>query len=105
VSPKGTRDLRGWVAAQDPAAPDAFLELVDSGTPAREPAVLDTLLSEARSALEDALAEEGERRGAFRLLAADAYLTYASELALETQDPAVVLKRIVAEVVAEAEDG
>ena len=97
--------LRAWAAAQKPTAPDAFLELVEESAPAPERSTQGTLMSEAGAALRDALAGRGERRGAFRLLAADAYLTYACELAVESQSPETVLERIVSEVVAEAEEG
>ena len=100
-----TQDLRAWVAAQEPPAPDAFLELVEERAPSQERTTLDRLMSETRVALRDALAGRGERRGAFRLLAADAYLTYACELAIESSDPESALERIVSEVVAEAEEG
>jgi hypothetical protein len=63
------------------------------------------LLHEAGVALRDALAGRGERRGAFRLLAADAYLTYACEAALDSQDASAALERVVQKVVAEAEVG
>jgi hypothetical protein len=63
------------------------------------------LLERAREALRDALSGEGERRGAFRLLAADAYVTYACEVALDSQDPTAALERVVEGVVAEAEVG
>jgi hypothetical protein len=99
-----SQGLRAWVAAQEPPAPDAFLELVEERAASQKPTTLDTLMSETRVALRDALGERGERRGAFRLLAADAYLTYACELAIEGPDPEVALERIVAEVVAEAEE-
>jgi hypothetical protein len=99
-------DLRGWLVEQQPPVPEAFLKLVDaekssvSGRP-----LGDELLARARAALRDALAGEGERRGAFRLLAADAYVTYACDLALDSRDPTAALEQVVEGVVAEAEVG
>jgi hypothetical protein len=108
LSLKGGRDLdlRGWLVEQQPPVPEAFLRLVDaevssaSGRPLAE-----ALLGLAREALRDALAGEGERRGAYRLLAADAYVTYACDVALDSRDPTAALEQVVEGVVAEAEVG
>jgi hypothetical protein len=49
-----------------------------------------------RDRLEAALARPGRvRESAFRLLEADALLTYACEAALEAEDPAGALRRIL----------
>lgn len=92
-------DLRGWLAGREPPVPAALLRHLD-GTSAHAGAdLLETLLVAARRALEDARAGEGERRGAFRLLAADAYLTYACEVALEREDASDRLREVLERVV------
>jgi hypothetical protein len=60
-----------------------------------ESEALEVLLAGGVGALRDALAGVGERAGAFRLLAADAWVTYACERALEEADPATALRRIL----------
>ena len=97
------RSLLDWMRSQDPIAPEAFLRLLElqlQGT--LRPELLDALIAEARSALGDALAGEGERQGAFRLLAADALLTWAAEAALDTEDPEAALRLVLQAVLDEA---
>ena len=98
--------LRAWLLEREPKIPAALLRHLDGAHSQFSPdELLETLLAEAEKALEDARAGEGERRGAFRLLAADAYVTYACEVALEGDDPAARLTQIVERVVREAEEG
>jgi hypothetical protein len=98
--------LQAWLAEREPAVPAALLIELGGERAAVAPGSLcETLAAEARSALADVRTGAGERRGAFRLLAADAYLTWASEVALASDDPAAALLRIVQEVVNEAEAG
>ena len=98
--------LRAWLLEREPPVPGALLRHLDGAHSRVTPdELLDTLLGEAEKALEDARAGEGERRGAFRLLAADAYVTYACEVALEGDDPAARLVQVVERVVREAEEG
>jgi hypothetical protein len=99
-------ELAAWMADREPPPPGALLaHMADAPeVPADADPALDALLSVARRALRDALAREGERDGAFRLLAADAYLTYACEIALESSDPGGALLRVAEAVVAEAEE-
>jgi hypothetical protein len=60
------------------------------------PAGWQALLSETRVALGRALAPEGRpRKGAFDLLAADGFATWACEAALETDDPDAVLRELI----------
>jgi hypothetical protein len=102
----GAPDLRAWVAGQEPAVPQAFLRLVQADTHGSPERPLDQrLLAEARGALRDALQGSGERRGAYLLLLADAYLTYACQLALDSEDATASLEQAVEGVVAEAEVG
>jgi hypothetical protein len=59
-------------------------------------ALEDQLAEEARKRLAEARAELGRvRESAFRLLEADALLTYACEAALERDDPRDALRRIL----------
>lgn len=96
--------LSAWMAERDPP-PAAFRPHLASTDPcAGEGDLVDALLAEARRALRDALAGRGERSGAFRLLAADAYLTYACEAALEGDAPGSALLAIVQGLVAEGEE-
>ena len=61
--------------------------------------MLDRLTARGRSRLDEARAEPGRvRESAFRLLEADALLTYACEAALESDDPATALRRILTAV-------
>lgn len=83
-----------WLAGRSPAPPPDLAEALS--------------VEDARGALEDALTiEAGERlaaaraklgrvrASAFRLLEADALLTYACEAALEREDPEPALRRIL----------
>jgi hypothetical protein len=81
------------MAARRPVPPsDLAGALVFDGDPSA-----DALSSEARSRLAVARARTGRvREGAFRLLEADALLTYACEAALEHDDPEAALRRILA---------
>jgi len=76
-------DVRAWLAERTPRPPDALdLPVASADVP------LTRLLADAgATALERALAERGERRGAFDLLAADALITYACEAAASAADP------------------
>ena len=98
-------DLRSWVSSREPPVPEAFLRLVHPGSSSEAEPSAEALLAEAGSALRDALSGTGERRGAFRLLAADAYLTYACELVVASEDPARALERVALGVVEEAVEG
>jgi hypothetical protein len=87
--------------------PEALLRHFGDGEPPASTSAeaLGALLSEAHAGLRDACAGRGERRGAFRLLAADAYLTYACEAALDRGDPSGDLRTMVSRVAREAEEG
>ena len=89
--PPPVSDMRAWLAGRSPRPPDALSLSVADG-----PGDLAGLLTDTGvAALERALAEAGERRGAFELLAADALLTYACERAAEAPDPEAELLRIL----------
>lgn len=87
-------DLRGWLASRRPTPPpdlaDALAVEGGEGSPT-------SLLTEAGlERLAAARARPGrDRESAFRLLEADALLTYACEAALESDDPRAELRRIL----------
>jgi hypothetical protein len=97
--------LTEWLVGREPAAPAAMVVHLDGARPTSAADPLAALTNEARAALDDARRESGERRGAFRLLAADAYLTYACEAALDASDPRAALLGLVGRVVEEAGNG
>lgn len=83
--------LQAWLATRTPSVPGAFRVWMRPGHP-DDPASVEALAREAEEALDRALAPAGRpRRGAFDLLAADGFLTYACEAALEEEDPADAL--------------
>jgi hypothetical protein len=84
-------DVRAWLAGRSPRPPDALALSVPQGPGS----VAERLTDAGVAALERALAEAGERRGAFELLAADALLTYACERAASSADPEAELLRIL----------
>jgi hypothetical protein len=91
-------DLRAWLAGRTPRPPDALPLPIAEGSGA----VTDRLADAGAEALERALEQKGERRGAFELLAADALLTYACESAAgphpeggEAPDPEAELLRVL----------
>ena len=58
--------------------------------------IVEALANEAAAALAFALEPHGrERAGAFDLLAADGFLTWAAEAALETDDPDAALAALI----------
>ena len=101
----GASALAAWIVRREPQAPEALLGRTADQVRVPEPldGAVDALVEAARSGLADARRRIGERRGAFRLLEADACLTYACEAALDATDPTRLLGRILDGVVAEAE--
>ena len=88
--------LADWLAARTPKVPEPFREYVTFVDPDRTPVSPEdrvaALTSEARAALGRARARDAaDRAGAFDLLAADAWATWAAEAALETEDPVAAL--------------
>jgi len=75
--------LREWIASRQPPVPKAFSDYMRPAQPDATAGV-DALVAEARRALDFALQGGArERRGAFDLLAADGFATWACEAALE----------------------
>jgi hypothetical protein len=102
-APAAGRTLRDWLSEREPAVPAALLAQMGGERPlALAEPPLEALAVEARAGLRDARVGAGERGGAYRLLVADAYLTYACEVALASGDPAGSLQRVVHQVVSEA---
>jgi sRNA-binding protein len=88
-----------WMASRRPAPPPDFAAALDFGAAAG--ALEDQLAEEARRRLAQARAKLGRvRESAFRLLEADALLTYACEAALEREEPRAALQRILDATVA-----
>ena len=87
-------DLKGWLAGRSPAPPDALpLPVSDA---AGDPEV--RLMDAASDALDRALAGRGERGGAYDLLAADAWVTYACEHAAAAEDPEAALLQVLGRI-------
>jgi hypothetical protein len=83
-----------WLAARRPAPPSDLAARMDLAPIAG--ALQDGLAADGRARLELALARLGRvRESAFRLLEADALITYACEAALELDDPEAALRRIL----------
>ena len=88
--------LETWIASRTPPVPSAFRPWVLPASPRREvpthEATVDALVEEAHVALARVLAREPQDRdGAFDLLAADAFATWAAEAALDVDDPETAL--------------
>ena len=97
--------VAAWLAAREPAPPAQLAEALSAvlaeempraRSGGRESGLSEALTELGRACLEQALARPGrERESAYRLLEADALLTYACEAALEEADPVGSLRRIV----------
>ena len=87
-------ELGAWLAGRTPAPPDALPLPVRDGP--GDPGA--RLIDAALAALDRALDGDGERKGAYDLLAADGLLTYACEHAAAAPDPDAELLRIVERV-------
>lgn len=87
-------DVRGWLASRQPSPPPDLAEALEverSGS-----SLTSTLADAGLERLGLARARPGRvRESAFRLLEADALLTYACEAALESEQPRAALRRIL----------
>lgn len=91
----GWPSVADWIAQRQPPAPGGFAAFMrprdGSG-----PASAETLTNEAHAALSEALdGGDRERLGAFDLLAADGFATWACEAALEADDADAELRAIL----------
>lgn len=90
-----------WLASREPSPPGGLRSSLSALTLDDDAAddgsgLPDVLAAAARQRLEEALATPGRvRASAFRLLEADALLTYACEAALEAEDPGAGLRRLL----------
>jgi len=75
---------RDWLSRRTPAPPDELASAIRSAVPTSDPTAMQ-LLEAAQALLERVLASEcAQRDAALDLLAADALVTYALEIANET---------------------
>lgn len=94
-------ELRPWLDERRPPAPPELRSAVDTAVEmslegAATPGFPDALTDATRQRLEEAFARPGRvRESAFALLTADALLTYASEAALEADDPDAALRELL----------
>lgn len=82
-----------WLRLRDPDVPPAFQPLVRP-TCGEQPVSAMALADEARRRLGQ-VDGATTREGAFHLLAADGFVTWACERALEEQDPARALRALL----------
>ena len=83
-----------WVRAREPAPPPELLLWLEAG--GDDGLGSSVLARRGVQALHDAMQEDpSNRESAFRLLAADAYLTYACEAAVDDRDVAAILVGIL----------
>ncbi|MGE0159379.1 MAG: hypothetical protein AB7T31_08190 [Gemmatimonadales bacterium] len=89
-------DPSAWLAGRRPEPPeDLARALAFQPRAAVSGSAVEALAAEGRARLARARAELGRvRESAFRLLEADALVTYACEAALEQDDPESALRRI-----------
>jgi hypothetical protein len=88
--------FEAWLAAREPVPPPGLVARLRASDEPPGP-LAQRLARAALARLDLALARPGRvRESAFRLLEADALLTYACEAALESADPESVLLDILA---------
>ena len=105
---EGPNPVERWLAGREEAVPDEFLPWIrERGSGAGDESSGATPVGralEARGveALRRALGAPGRvRESAFRLLTADAYLTWSAEALLDLPDPEVALEALVRRVAEE----
>ena len=86
--------LLDWLASRTPVPPEALSLPVEDASGD----LAATLADAAALALERALTGQGERGGAYDLLAADGLLTYACERAAGAADPEADLLQLLERV-------
>lgn len=87
--------VRGWIETRTPAVPEGFETWMAPASPNAELSVT-ALVREARRSLDRVQkSDDRTRSGAFDLLAADGFVTWACEAALGQADPVASLTGIV----------
>ena len=87
-------DLKTWISQRRPISPLELGPCIDaSGVTAVSASVITKIACDALS--QARLSPGRMRNSAFQLLTADALLTYACELALDAEDPELVLGVII----------
>ena len=85
-----------WLDEMHPSPPEGLrVRLEADMMQSEQEASPDRLRDAARVSLEAASARSRDRAAAFQVLAADAWLTYACEAALEGDEPDAALERLV----------
>jgi hypothetical protein len=88
-------DVASWLAARRPAPPADLAAALDVAGE-EDGSLVEVLASAGRARLDVARAHPGRvRQSAFRLLEADALLTYACEAALEAEEPITALQSVL----------
>ena len=93
-------DVGAWLDTRRPAAPAELRSALDLGVKGQASGSVSQGLEHATlRSLQSALARPGRvRESAFELLAADAFLTFACEAALETEAPRSALMGLLTEL-------
>lgn len=96
-------EVRVWLDERASEVPREFLPWLQDGAADEGETVPEALARRGVAALAEAAARPGRNReAAFRLLAADAYLTYACEATVEESDVDAGLADLIRLVAAEA---
>lgn len=95
--------VRGWLGERLDEVPPELLRRLDLAPAEGRETVRETLTRRGLEALSEAAGRPGrDREAAFRLLAADAYLTYACEATVEEADVETALVDLIRLVAHEA---
>ena len=85
-----------WLCGRYPSPPEGLRVKLEAGMLySGQEATPDRLREAASVSLKKALDRSRDRAAAFQVLAADAWLTYACEAALEGDEPDAALERLV----------
>lgn len=91
--------MRRWLEVRLDEAPDPFVPWLERYDASEDGAPRAVLEERGVRALRDAMARPGrDREAAFRLLAADGYLTYACEAVLDLDEPEPALRELLRRV-------
>ena len=87
--------VRGWIETRTPPVPEGCETWMAPASPHAEASVTALVLEARQSLTRVQEADDRSRLGAFDLLAADGFVTWACESALEQVDPVASLTGIV----------